>query len=238
MIKRYCLEVVVKNLLLTFCLLLLVATVGLAEAQSFPCDEQPMIVVNVEDETILTDICSAAYSAISFLAQYSLSPHRSILINIVDEPIVIEGYHAFGSYDTRSEEVCLMSYQTIFANVEDPRMYGEPFDSLHYAGIVAHEVAHAIMLHNLYTKHKSSVSQEYLAHATQLAVMPSERRNKIIETMDVGPWVSGDTISDTYMAMEPGKFAVKSYLHLTTTEKPQEFVQLLLRSSKFYVYVP
>ncbi|NIQ11651.1 MAG: hypothetical protein GWO23_19245, partial [Gammaproteobacteria bacterium] len=73
-----------------------------------------------------------------------------------------------------------------------PEMYGEPFDRIHYSGAIAHEIAHAVMLHNLLTKHISQAPQEYLAHATQLAVLPPDRRKKIVQKMDVGPWEPGD----------------------------------------------
>ena len=73
---------------------------------------------------------------------------------------------------------------------------------------------------------------------TQLALMPPERRQRIVSVMDVGPWEPGDAISDIYMAMQPGRFAVKSYLHLTRLEEPEQFVRILLNANWFYVYVP
>lgn len=47
-----------------------------------------------------------------------------------------------------------------------------------------------------------------------------------------------DVISEIYMALEPGRFAVKSYLHLTTMADPQAFVQILLHNKWFYINVP
>jgi hypothetical protein len=88
------------------------------------------------------------------------------------------------------------------------------------------------------SKHISQAPHEYLVHASQLAVMPENRRNAIIKSMDVGPWESGDAISDIYMAIEPGKFAVKSYLHLTTMAQPKSFIKILLKPNWFDVYVP
>ncbi len=207
-------------------------------ADEFSCTDQPVIVVNADDAKAVQDICESAGKALQFLSLYELRPQRTIRINIVDRQIMSEGYDAFGSYDIRSEVITLMSYRSILNQVAVPEMYGEPFDEVHYTGATAHEVAHAVMLHNLLTKHISQAPQEYLAHATQMAVMPEERRNKIIDAMDVGPWEPGDAISDIYMAIEPGKFAVKSYLHLTALEDPEEFVQILLKANWFYVYVP
>jgi hypothetical protein len=183
-------------------------------------------------------ICAAAGKALEFLARYDLHPKRAIRINIVETSILSEGYDAYGSYDIKSEVINLMSYQAILSSVNHPTMYGEPFDEVHYPGAIAHEVAHAVMHHNLRYKQISQAAQEYLAHATQLAVLPEDRRNAIIKAMNVNPWATGDAISDVYMAIEPGKFAVKSYEHLTTMEDPKKFIGILLNSKWFYVYVP
>lgn len=214
----------------------LLATV--VSAEEYTCPAQPLVQVDAADAAAAGFVCESADKAIRFLSQYELHPQRTIRIDVVDRQILSEGYDAFGSYDIRSELVTLMSFRAISDQVVKPEMYGEAFDKIHYAGAIAHEVAHAVMLHNLLTKHISQAPQEYLAHATQLAVLPSERRKNIIQKMDVGPWEPGDAISDIYMAIEPGRFAVKSYLHLTALEKPEDFVQILLKANWFYVYVP
>ena len=40
------------------------------------------------------------------------------------------------------------------------------------------------------------------------------------------------------MAFDQGKFAVKSYLHLTSLQNPEEFIRILLQANWFYVSVP
>jgi hypothetical protein len=40
------------------------------------------------------------------------------------------------------------------------------------------------------------------------------------------------------MAIEPGKFAAESYLHLTGMSDPAFFVEIILNAKWFYVYVP
>lgn len=207
-------------------------------AGEYPCEIEAAIVIEANSPDLVKTICTTADRTIHFLARYQLQPQRAIRIRVVERPILSEGYDAFGSYDIRSEVIELMSYRAIFEHVATPKMYGEPFDEVHYAGAVAHEVTHAVMQHNLLTKHISLAPQEYLAHASQLALLPVERRKRIVETMDVGPWEPGDAISDIYMAIEPGKFAVKSFLHLTALEKPEDFVHILLKANWFYVYVP
>lgn len=209
-----------------------------AAAQELSCPEVENIHISTDDPGSIVEICLAASQAIDFLAPYDLPPQRAIRFVIVDTPIDSSGYKAYGSYDSRSDEIRLMSYDAIIRSSAAPQMYGEPFDRVHYHGAIAHEVVHAIMQHNLTEKPISIGPQEYVAHATQLAVMPPARREALLKRLDVAAWESGDIISDVYMAIEPGKFAAKSYLHLTRMSNPNPFVQVLLNTKWFYVYVP
>jgi len=202
------------------------------------CPGQQYIEVLVDDPPTTRQICEAAALAVDFLCQFGIRPKRSIQIEVVEEQIVHSGYSAYGSYDSKSDRIRLMSFAAIHAQISSPQMYGEPLDVVHYAGVIAHEVAHAVVQHNLHAKLISPVPQEYLAHATQFAVLPVERRNRILKKMNVTAWESGDVISDIYLGFEPGKFAAKSYLHLTQMPDPGPFVAILLNAKWLYVYVP
>jgi hypothetical protein len=212
---------------------------GIATAQFQRCIEPLLVTIQATAAAQAPEICRAADAALEFLARYGLKPQRPIQISLTEQAITGHGYsNAYGSYDSRSDRIELMTFAAIQQGAETPQMYGELFDEVHYAGAIAHEIAHAVVQHNLKTKLLSTGPQEYLAHSTQLGVMPEARRLAIIRAMDVAPWASGDAISDIYMALEPGKFAVKSYLHLTTSLEPRAFVDILLNSKWFYVYVP
>ncbi len=186
----------------------------------------------------LERICLAAQQAFDFLQTYELTPKRDIRIELVAHSLEHYGYLAFGSYDLGSEIISLMSLPAILELDNIPEMYGQAFDQVHYDGAIAHEIAHAVFHQNSPNARLSNAAQEYLAHVTQLAVLPEERRQSIIERAGVGAWESGDAISEVYMAMSPAKFAVKSYLHLTTSLEPAAFVTILLNNKWFYVYAP
>lgn len=226
------------RLTLPIALLCLLLAPAFLLAQELTCPEIPQIRVTTEKETSIVEYCLATRKALDFLSHYNLVPLREIRFEIIDAQIESSGYKAIGSYDSRSDRIRLMSYEAILRSSKQPQMYSEPFDLEHYRGAIAHEVVHAVMQHNLTEKPISIGPQEYVAHATQLAVLPQERRDKIIAAMDVPPWESGDIISDAYMTLEPGKFAVKSYLHLTQMTDPLPFVNVLLNTKWFYVYVP
>jgi hypothetical protein len=207
-------------------------------AREASCPAPANLISVIAETSAPAEICPAAVRALGFLADYGLKPQRPVRLQLVEHKIAANGADAYGSYDSRSDLIELMSLAAIKAETPPARIYGELFDPVHYAGAVAHEIAHAVVQHNLESKPRSPGPQEYLAHATQLAVLPPARRAAIITAMAVGPWLSGDVISDIYMALEPGRFAVKSYLHLTGMNQPKAFVQLLLTAKWFYVTVP
>lgn len=202
------------------------------------CVNQPKVAVIAEDTANIHRICSAADKALDFLERYDLTAKRQIVIEIIEKGIVSEGYHAYATYDSRIDRVKIMSYRSILYGYENPVMYDEFFDLEHYDGAVAHEITHAVFHHNSQNSSPGTAPQEYLAHAVQLGVLPQNRRDEIIAQKNVTAWLPGDAISDIYMALEPGKFAVKSYKHLTTSENPRAFIEILLNSKWFYVYIP
>jgi hypothetical protein len=202
------------------------------------CPNQPVVTVYSENADVIPGICNSSEKALSVLKNYGLLPERQIVIDIIEEEIDHRGYMAYGKYDSRTDRIELMSYDSILKKHKDPMMYNEFFDLTHYGGAIAHEIAHAVFHQHSLNISPGPAPQEYLAHAVQLAVLPEKRRDAIIAKANVVAWESGDAISDVYMALEPTGFAVKSYKHLTTTANPLEFIDILLNSKWFYVYIP
>lgn len=208
-------------------------------AAVYTCSENHSIEIVYKHQETVVPVCEAAGTALDFLKRYGLDVDSPITIKIVEGVIISNDYVAYGSYDRTRDVIRLMSFSSIMKG-EAPMMYDQPFDLEHYRGAVAHEIVHAVFYHNSpkVEDQLTNATQEYLAHATQLAVLPHERRQQIIAENDVGPWESGDSISEVYMALNPSGFAVKSYLHLTRLEDPESFINILLAHNWFYVSVP
>lgn len=207
-----------------------------AHGQSYRCAALP-VEIEASDASLRETICSAAAQALQFLERYALRPKQTIRISVVEYPLEAKGHPIYGRYDSRSDRIQVMSLESIMGGVESPTMYEEPLDSELYRGVIAHELAHAVVQHNSRDTPPTTTAQEYLAHATQFAVLPEARRTRIIAAAKVGPWESGDVISDIYMAMALTRFAVKCYLHLTAHREPVAFVQMLLAAKWRYVGV-
>lgn len=224
---------------ISFVLCVILTAVPLsAKASAGSCPEQPEITVVSNDPAEIHRVCNASTIALSTLARFNLRPKRQITIKIVDTAIESRDYIGYGSYDSRSDTIELMSYRSILYGYENPQLFGEFFDLIHYTGVVAHEITHAVFKHHTTATSPGTANQEYLAYAIQLSVLPEDRRNDIITRMNVSAWMPGDAISDIYMALEPGRFSVKSYKHLTTISDPEGFIKTLLNSKWFYVYIP
>ena len=222
-----------------FCLSFLSALLTTnVSAHDFRCSGPAAVIIHNEDPGEREAICAAAQSAITYLARFDLFPQRPVVIELVDRSIDSHGDLSYGRYNGNTDRIELMTFSAISSGPAGNEFLEEPFDRVHYAGAVAHEVAHAVVESYLHDHTYSNTPQEYLAYATQLAVLPPERRARIVAAMGVGPWEEGDMISTAYMALHPGKFAVKSYLHLTSLSDPRAFVKLLVGTHWYYIQVP
>lgn len=205
-----------------------------ARHNTYHCSDTPVSVIATSTQDLAL-ICDGAQQAAYFLAQYQLVITQTIVIRIIERPLSFQGYSAYGSYNKHTNAIEIMSLAYIQQHTDTPTMYGQPFDQIHYKAAVAHEMVHSISHQNSPLDTLSQSAQEYLAHATQLAVLPTHYRSVIINAANIEPWLPGDTISDIYMAISPTKFAVKSYLHLTTTADPSAFVNIILNAKWMYV---
>jgi len=221
-----------------FALLLLLLFSHPALAINLVCSN-PVIQVSAQSNEVHAEVCAAAGLAIDFLSAYGLELKHPIRIEIIEQPLSHRGYSAYGTYNSIDDLVQVMSPQIIHELTASPRMLYQPIDATQYAGIVAHEVAHAMIEQNskISPLPIGQSAQEYLATVTQLSILPDEVRRQITDSANVAPWESGDVISAVYMAIAPERFAVKCYLHFQQHAAPETFVEQLLGSKLFYVQV-
>jgi len=211
-----------------------------AVAIQYSCAGTPGFSISAPDDNMVDHVCTAAERTIRFLGNYKLKPKRTIHIEIIEELIDQDGYKALGSYNRQNDRILMMSLPALLQSSKSPKMYNMQFDEEHYIGALAHEITHAIFHHNSNNIEEkwNNAAQEYLAHATQLGVLPAQRREDIIISEGTGPWEPGDEISVTYMGFNTTGFAVKSYLHLTQMTDPQPFIHILLNHKWLYISVP
>ena len=120
------------------------------------CPNQPEVTVYSANTALIPGICNSSEKALGILSGYGLLPQRQIVIEIIKENIDHRGYKAYGKYDSRTDRIELMSYQSILMHHAEPVMYNEFFDHTHYSGAIAHEIAHAI-----FHQHSNNISPAY-----------------------------------------------------------------------------
>jgi len=193
-----------------------------------PCDGQP---VEVEGDSRHVDVvCAASVAALARLAELGLVPERPIRVVLVDAGIVYNGHLAYGQYDGPHERLELMSPAAIASQQPSPTLFGQPIDDVLYAGLVAHELTHAVAQQHMRADKIGSPAQEYLAYAVQLASLPDERREAIVAAAGVRGWEAGDTVSNIYLGLNVHRFAVKSHLHLYAHPERARVVETVLSS--------
>jgi hypothetical protein len=209
-------------------LLALLGPVALAADEVRPCAGQP---VEVEgDPAHLVQLCSASLNALERLAALGLTPTRTIRIVLVEQGILHGGGLAYGQYDGGRDRLELMSPRAIAAQQPAPTQYGRAIDDAIYAGLVAHELAHAVAQQHKRVERLGNAAQEYLAYAVELASLPAAVRDAIVADAGVVGWEPGDTVSTVYLGLNVHRFAVKSFLHLRDHPAPETVIDAVLGS--------
>ncbi len=214
-----------------------------SHAAQYQCPNSSAVTI-VGDDTADNDfICASAARAFAFLDRFGLLSERPVTVRMIERPVVSTVGLVYGSYDPYTDQVLLMHFAAIMSLPDVSTLFSDRFDRDDYAGIIAHELTHAMVQDLLAIDpyagaHEYVVAQEYLAYATQIAVMPEQRKRSLVEKLDVEAWQPGHIISAVYMAFAPHKFAVKSYLHLVGMDDPQPFIASLLKTPGLDIYAP
>ncbi len=170
--------------------------------------------------------CEAARYAVTFLAVNGLHITAPIEVRLVSElpqDRVREGMFACYSHLDNTVHVLTLSS---LRNLQDS--FGLKIDSVLHQGVVAHEVAHAVAALNFAVEQPSSVAQEYIAYVTQLATLPTNRREDILARFSDEPLRPGAAVNKLLLAMDPGRFAVRAYRHFVNPGNGAAFLQRVL----------
>ena len=211
-------------------LTLLLLTCGASRAVSdfSSCEGLPVEIEGASPH--VDEICTASDAALKQLGVLGLVPEHTIRVLLVDTDIVYEGHLAYGQYNGPQDRLELMSPAAIANQQPPPSLFGQPIDDVMYAGLVAHEITHAVAQQHMRRDKIGNPAQEYLAYAVLLASLPEDRREAIVAAAGVRGWESGDTVSNIYLGLNAHAFAVKSYLHLYTHPNRSEVVETVLGS--------
>jgi hypothetical protein len=173
-------------------------------------------------------VCEAAAAALRLMHNYNMEAPPRLEIEIVDE---IDGSHEIsrlGQFDPFAGNITVVSWQACKEAEIAWRPFGQPMNRALYRSFIVHEVAHAVADWNFKIAEPTSIIHEYLAYIFQLASLPHDLRERILQQIDVPAFQHRDEITETYYSLNPDYFAVKSFRHFMQVKDQATLIRQLL----------
>lgn len=191
----------------TLCLVL----VGQGEAaQSLPCAGSSVVVEAAEPADREAG-CRGAEAAAAFLAASGLDTQFPIRISFVESlPPSAGALPAVGCYVRSEDRVYVLS----FARCRGKKLEHDVIiDRPVHVGLVAHEVAHAIVRADARGAALGPVAHEYIAYITMYATMPLDRLSQVLAQIPGDGFESEVEINSFIYAVDPVRFGAEAYRH-------------------------
>lgn len=163
-------------------------------------------------------VCRAAEQVSSVLSVCGFGVLDRIPVQVVEVLPAECPAHALGYFDARDATVTIPTYAACVALAGPEGRFGVPVTTALYESLIAHELVHATVSQHQGRTAINRAGQEYLAYAIQLATMSPALRTRILARYPQADPVRFDELSELYLDLAPGRFAVKSYLHFIALE--------------------
>ena len=200
-----------------------------AYAARLKCADLP-VVFEYEGPEEIKCVCETARAAITFLKTLGLETTHVITIKLVENlpPHQIDTF--VGCYIPRTREVYLLTYSKAVELLKnDQSMLGIGISEETWCSYAAHELSHAVSDQYINPTTKNHLAGEYIAVVTQLTVLTSESREKVLKKFQkIEAYKSRAEMSFYYYLFAPNEFTVKCYLHFVSLDKPKEFIERLV----------
>jgi hypothetical protein len=188
--------------------------------------------VNCSSESEFYIVCRAVKKVVVYLRRQGFTANRQLKITIVDKISTPHPSEVFGQFNAISNDIEVLSLSSCLEGNESKLVFGNKVNKELHMSFIIHEVAHAIANENFSETASSLVGHEYIAYTAQLATMPPELRQSIINSYDIGAFEDEHEINEIYLRLNPDQFAVKAYNHLMKPENGRQFYHKIL-SGKF-----
>lgn len=202
-------------------------------AEELQCKGTNIVLQGAETQSV-QDGCEAVKTAARFFNSSGLSMPNGVKITIVDgQPTPFLGAHETGNYDFRQNAIRVLAYQAaVKATEKNEPGLGRIASLAHWQSYIAHELTHAAIHASCDNACPSRAVHEYVAAVAQIASLPNEQRSELLELYrDLEPFHQLSEITETYYAINPHFFAVKSYKHYQQLSDPRAFFRRELRLS-------
>lgn len=170
--------------------------------------------------------CRSAEAAAGFLAAGGISTQAPIRITIVESlPPSVGALPAVGCYVRSEDRVYVLS----FARCQRTKLeHDVVIDRAVHAGLVAHEVAHAIVRSDPRGAKLGMIAQEYIAYVTMYATMAPDRRSEVLAQIPGEGFESQLHINSFIYAVDPVRFGAQAYRHYLKPDIGRSFLASVL----------
>lgn len=175
-------------------------------------------------------VCKTVETGDTFLTSIGLKLSGGLIITLVKE-LPKNGYHnSIGYYNSRSNEIYLLDYETALnASHQSPPPFGVLMSQSIWNSYIIHELAHFAAQKKFASGISICTASEYIASVAQLATLPTSEREKVFQNY---PELSGfdkrEEITMAFYAIDPSKFTVNAYLHYSKPGNGLKFINRLL----------
>ena len=169
--------------------------------------------------------------ALRVAAPITLSFDERVDLAFGAERIRVLGYH-----DRTTRSIRITSAAAEWLKEPDRLMFRQPVDAELHTSLIAHELAHAVLLDNFRVPQPGRACGEYLAYVVQLSTMEAGARERVLAGYDPGDFDSVDQITEIYHLMRPHEFGVRAYRHFAR-EGHAYMVELIL-SGRLHTDLP
>ncbi|WP_347310269.1 DUF6639 family protein [Defluviimonas sp. SAOS-178_SWC] len=182
------------------------AICGALRADTVACADA-VFTVSADSGEVAAAACDALVSARASLAECGIEPTRPISVSIVDAPSHPQFGVCLGYFDARND--CI--------EVADPKGYAAllpesdarrdlPVDVV-FRGLIAHELAHALVAHNADQARIAPAGHEFIASVFEMTAYGEEAREALLAADPVRPKGSRDMVNPGIYALAPRVFA-------------------------------
>jgi hypothetical protein len=186
--------------------------------------------------------CDGVADAVGFLSEQGFTVDTVMWIDILDSVFAHRAenpaFRVLGQFDAEQNRIMVTSTKGQHEMAAEKPIFGvpAPYDHALFRSVVAHEVAHAIAEENFRVDEPSRLAHEYIAYIVQLATMPANLQQQILERHPGPGFVSELEIHPIIYGMDPDLFAVKAYRHYRRPEVGVAFLQSMLHRDLISIF--
>ncbi len=172
--------------------------------------------------------CQSVGKTLDFMKSMGFNIDTRFTIELVDHTLRLHGSEVTGTYDSGHLRIKVPSFSQAQVVSGRHAPFGMTMSYSVWQSFIAHEVAHAVAQENFRVERPGIAAHEYIAYVVQLATLPKETREVLLEGYDNSAFRHERQISRVFLELDPEVFSVKAYRHYLAQPDPSVFFQRLL----------